>query len=118
MCWNWEDVTFGFISTIAIFSFAEDASLTIVRRSSSKRDQFRNRNTQGRVPAIEPADSSLQLERRLAADQDADNDEDELVEMQSGSITTSTDEIDDVDLATDNLPAVDTPDACDKAALR
>lgn len=23
-----------------------------------------------------------------------------------------------VDLATDNLPAVDTPDACDKAALR
>ncbi|XP_058449978.1 dual specificity calcium/calmodulin-dependent 3',5'-cyclic nucleotide phosphodiesterase 1-like isoform X2 [Malaya genurostris] len=28
------------------------------------------------------------------------------------------DEMDTVDLATDNLPAVDTPDACDKAALR
>lgn len=28
------------------------------------------------------------------------------------------DELDSVDLATDNLPAVDTPDACDKAALR
>ncbi|XP_055540576.1 dual specificity calcium/calmodulin-dependent 3',5'-cyclic nucleotide phosphodiesterase 1-like isoform X2 [Wyeomyia smithii] len=28
------------------------------------------------------------------------------------------DDMDNVDLATDNLPAVDTPDACDKAALR
>lgn len=37
-------------------------------------------------------------------------------EMQS--TTNSGEELDDVDLATDNLPAVDTPDACDKAALR
>jgi hypothetical protein len=27
-------------------------------------------------------------------------------------------ELDNVDLTTENLPAVDTPDACDKAALR
>lgn len=30
----------------------------------------------------------------------------------------SDDQLDTVDLATDNLPAVDTPDACDKAAMR
>lgn len=28
------------------------------------------------------------------------------------------DELESVDLNTDNLPAVDTPDACDKAAMR
>lgn len=28
------------------------------------------------------------------------------------------DDLESVDLNTDNLPAVDTPDACDKAALR
>ncbi|KFB52491.1 hypothetical protein ZHAS_00020735 [Anopheles sinensis] len=32
--------------------------------------------------------------------------------------STTGDELDTVDLATDNLPAVDTPDACDKAAVR
>ncbi|XP_065088372.1 dual specificity calcium/calmodulin-dependent 3',5'-cyclic nucleotide phosphodiesterase 1A-like isoform X4 [Ochlerotatus camptorhynchus] len=32
--------------------------------------------------------------------------------------TLTGDELENVDLATDNLPAVDTPDACDKAALR
>lgn len=35
------------------------------------------------------------------------------------SVTIADDEaLDEVDLNTDNLPAVDTPDACDKAALR
>lgn len=43
--------------------------------------------------------------------------------MQSTSLQTITkpDDVaayDNVDLASDNLPAVDTPDACDKAALR
>uniref|UniRef100_A0A182JCY0 Uncharacterized protein n=1 Tax=Anopheles atroparvus TaxID=41427 RepID=A0A182JCY0_ANOAO len=52
----------------------------------------------------------------------------ELESMQptSGAVTvaanrtdsTTGDELDTVDLATDNLPAVDTPDACDKAAVR
>ena len=28
------------------------------------------------------------------------------------------DELETIDLTTDNLPAVDTPDACDKAAMR
>ena len=43
--------------------------------------------------------------------------------MQSSSLQTIAkhDDVvtcDNVDLASDNLPAVDTPDACDKAALR
>uniref|UniRef100_A0A336LRE4 CSON001902 protein n=1 Tax=Culicoides sonorensis TaxID=179676 RepID=A0A336LRE4_CULSO len=36
--------------------------------------------------------------------------------MQSRTILTN-EELDSLDLATDNLPAVDTPDACDKAAI-
>ncbi|XP_035778637.1 calcium/calmodulin-dependent 3',5'-cyclic nucleotide phosphodiesterase 1-like isoform X4 [Anopheles albimanus] len=51
----------------------------------------------------------------------------ELESMQptSGTVTIAAhrneptgDELDNIDLATDNLPAVDTPDACDKAAVR
>lgn len=61
--------------------FADQGSLTIVRRSSGKR--------LGRTPS-------------------------------SPSCTPTTPDhlLDQVDLATDNLPPVDTPDACDKAALR
>jgi hypothetical protein len=32
--------------------------------------------------------------------------------------TSNVDNLENVDLTTENLPAVDTPDACDKAALR
>jgi hypothetical protein len=32
--------------------------------------------------------------------------------------TSVNNELDSIDLTTENLPAVDTPDACDKAALR
>lgn len=39
------------------------------------------------------------------------------VKMQPTSSSVN-DDLDSVDLKTDNLPAVDTPDACDKAALR
>lgn len=42
---------------------------------------------------------------------------DNRVKMQP-TVSSLNDEIDSVDLNTDNLPAVDTPDACDKAALR
>lgn len=38
--------------------------------------------------------------------------------MQVNSASSGNDELECVDLTTDNLPAVDTPDACDKAALR
>jgi hypothetical protein len=32
--------------------------------------------------------------------------------------TSNLDDLENLDLTTENLPAVDTPDACDKAALR
>lgn len=32
--------------------------------------------------------------------------------------TSNIDNLENIDLTTENLPAVDTPDACDKAALR
>lgn len=39
--------------------------------------------------------------------------------MQSNTLQNVTsEELENVDLATDSLPAVDTPDACDKAAIR
>jgi calcium/calmodulin-dependent 3',5'-cyclic nucleotide phosphodiesterase len=64
---------------------SEQGSLTIVRRSSTKKNQ----NHSGTVAGC-PSSSSF-------ADDEV---------------------LDAVDLDTDNLPAVDTPDACDKAAIR
>lgn len=60
-----------------MFLITEQGSLTIVRRSSSKK--------------------TLSRTSQVSVDDEA---------------------LDAVDLTTDNLPAVDTPDACDKAALR
>jgi hypothetical protein len=64
---------------------SEEGSLTIVRRSSTKKDQ----NHSGTAASC-PSSSSLVDDEVLDA----------------------------VDLDTDDLPAVDTPDACDKAAIR
>ncbi|GFG39959.1 hypothetical protein Cfor_09016, partial [Coptotermes formosanus] len=64
---------------------SKQGSLTIVRRSSTKKNQ----NHSGTVAGC-PSSSSF-------ADDEV---------------------LDAVDLDTDNLPAVDTPDACDKAAIR
>lgn len=122
-------------------SFPEDSSLTIVRRSSSKREQYRSKTKQdpstaggeggisesALVTTGTEAGNHQLLDLRRFNTTTAGHDSDLLPtdysvaeyqthEMQS--TTTSGDELDDVDLATDNLPAVDTPDACDKAALR
>lgn len=124
----------------------EDSSLTIVRRSSSKREQYRSKtkndpstNTTtiatgegiSEAGAETPGGSGnhhqvLDLRRFNPTSGSHDSDpfhaadysvsEYHATEMQA--TTTSGDELDDVDLATDNLPAVDTPDACDKAAIR
>lgn len=42
--------------------------------------------------------------------------ENQLTKMQPTS--SLNEDLESIDLATENLPAVDTPDACDKAALR
>ncbi|XP_072158363.1 dual specificity calcium/calmodulin-dependent 3',5'-cyclic nucleotide phosphodiesterase 1A isoform X5 [Bemisia tabaci] len=70
----------------------EQGSLTIVRRSSTKKSLQRTVS----ASASHPSGSGFGSESL-----DLDNET-----------------LERVDLATENLPAVDTPDACDKAALR
>ncbi|XP_069696764.1 dual specificity calcium/calmodulin-dependent 3',5'-cyclic nucleotide phosphodiesterase 1-like [Periplaneta americana] len=64
---------------------SKQGSLTIVRRSSTKKNQNHSDSVAGCPSSSSFADDEV---------------------------------LDAVDLATENLPAVDTPDACDKAALR
>jgi calcium/calmodulin-dependent 3',5'-cyclic nucleotide phosphodiesterase len=68
-----------------MFCVSEQGSLTIVRRSSTKKSQ---------------------------------NHTDTVADCPSSSSFADDETLDAVDLDTDNLPAVDTPDACDKAAVR
>ncbi|XP_025992316.1 calcium/calmodulin-dependent 3',5'-cyclic nucleotide phosphodiesterase 1 isoform X5 [Solenopsis invicta] len=70
-------------------------TLTIVRRSSGKNKGVSGGNFESSPPPHNPDTSYL-------ASQSVDLEE----------------ILDNVDLTTDSLPAVDTPDACDKAALR
>ncbi|XP_055632785.1 dual specificity calcium/calmodulin-dependent 3',5'-cyclic nucleotide phosphodiesterase 1-like isoform X5 [Toxorhynchites rutilus septentrionalis] len=125
----------------------EQGSLTIVRRTNSKKNTHILQQTQ--FQQSEPLDSDAdyqnqqqegddfqqplteselayvnsQLSRELESMQPTDGSGPEsppssAVVVANRSIPLTGDELDSVDLATDNLPAVDTPDACDKAALR
>ncbi|XP_078035656.1 dual specificity calcium/calmodulin-dependent 3',5'-cyclic nucleotide phosphodiesterase 1A-like isoform X2 [Augochlora pura] len=71
----------------------KQGTLTIVRRSSGKNKSI-GESFEGSPPPLSPD--------TLSSSQSVDLDE----------------ILDNVDLTTDTLPAVDTPDACDKAALR
>ncbi|XP_055632784.1 dual specificity calcium/calmodulin-dependent 3',5'-cyclic nucleotide phosphodiesterase 1A-like isoform X4 [Toxorhynchites rutilus septentrionalis] len=126
---------------------AKQGSLTIVRRTNSKKNTHILQQTQ--FQQSEPLDSDAdyqnqqqegddfqqplteselayvnsQLSRELESMQPTDGSGPEsppssAVVVANRSIPLTGDELDSVDLATDNLPAVDTPDACDKAALR
>ena len=75
----------------------EQGTLTITRRSSAK-------NRASTIIAGESFDNSAQSNSPDAYSRSQTVDLDDL--------------LDNVDLTTDSLPAVDTPDACDKAALR
>ncbi|XP_055710282.1 dual specificity calcium/calmodulin-dependent 3',5'-cyclic nucleotide phosphodiesterase 1-like isoform X2 [Phlebotomus papatasi] len=99
---------------------AKDAALTIVRRSSSKRgnSSSSNQTINLRENPQDNLDSCEVGGRGGGASDDNSNECDVVERMQSVTLTSSGDELDNVDLATDNLPAVDTPDACDKAAMR
>lgn len=74
---------------------SEQGTLTIVRRSSGKSKSISSGNFESSPPPHNPDSPYL-------SSQSVDLDE----------------ILDNVDLTTDSLPAVDTPDACDKAALR
>lgn len=102
-----------FLFIMFFASFTETGSLTIVRRSNSRKGNLLQQSDH------HTSDHQYDTEATIENFQytgDFDN-------MQSSSLQTVTkqDDVvtsDNVDLASDNLPAVDTPDACDKAALR
>lgn len=83
--------------------------MTIVRRLSGKKSQHQS----------EPSDN--QLEQYINTDSQPSVTSgfcsfiENRLKMQPTSLN---DDLESIDLKTDNLPAVDTPDACDKAALR
>lgn len=90
-----------------------DSGLTIVRRLSGKK-------AQQQLAQSEPS-AENQLEQYFCPDSQPSVSSEvcSLLENQLKMQPTSVnDELDSIDLTTENLPAVDTPDACDKAALR
>lgn len=104
----------SFIHYFSIY-FTETGSLTIVRRSNSRKGNLMQQQQSDHLSSDHQYDTEATIEN-FHYTGDFDN-------MQSSSLQTITkqDDVvtcDNVDLASDNLPAVDTPDACDKAALR
>jgi hypothetical protein len=92
---------------------AEQTGLTIVRRSSQKQRQLCDQSPlDNQLEPFSP-DCQQQLDSDFS-DLCLDN---RLENMQPTNLS---DDLDSVDLTfnTENLPAVDTPDACDKAAIR
>lgn len=98
--------------------FSEQGALTIVRRSSSKRGNNSNQQKQQNLQETEITSTTPTQEYEI---EEIHLSEDfQIMQSISSSVQglSSDDQLDTVDLATDNLPAVDTPDACDKAAMR
>lgn len=93
-----------------------------MRRSSSKKYTHPLRHQQNIEQQQYQIGQTEDLEQIAPYDESGDDNiflTEELEIMQSNTVSNlSGDELDQIDLATDNLPAVDTPDACDKAAIR
>lgn len=96
------------------FSASADSGLTIVRRLSGKKSP----QPQSEI-GTSTADSQ-QLEQYIISDsqQNVTTGFCSYLENRLKMQPTSNLDLENVDLTTENLPAVDTPDACDKAALR
>jgi calcium/calmodulin-dependent 3',5'-cyclic nucleotide phosphodiesterase len=100
-----------FVIKATFFVISGDSGLTIVRRLSGKKSQqqqseFTDNQLEQYIysdsqPATVTSGFHSFIENRLA--------------MQPTSLN---DKLENIDLTTENLPAVDTPDACDKAAVR
>ncbi|XP_044744067.1 calcium/calmodulin-dependent 3',5'-cyclic nucleotide phosphodiesterase 1-like isoform X3 [Chrysoperla carnea] len=93
----------------------EQGSLTIVRRSSGKKS---NRTSPQSPTGSGVAGAIDSLSSSTSGAMAAVSNTSVTTSMQPASCTDDDSILDTVDLSTDNLPAVDTPDACDKAALR
>jgi hypothetical protein len=141
----WNDdfkINFCFEKVISFFlhSITDQGALTIVRRSSGKRNPYTSSQYQQQVDFNQIDEQTQQYIYKKLSEEPIDDNNfnntivDDTIEIDSELITTCFDnqiaqelkrmqprnceELDNVDLATENLPAVDTPDACDKAALR
>lgn len=92
------------------FHISADSSLTIVRRLSGKKQQqgFQSELAESNLEQYNLISNS---EKNVTSDYCLEN----RIKMQP---TSNIDNLENIDLTTENLPAVDTPDACDKAALR
>lgn len=120
------------------YTKTEQGSLTIVRRSSGKKshiqqqqlDEYQHQSSSEDSSSLYQdspqvdSDSSEQFVNFFSDSRYVEGDSEKTIlnrtittRMQSRTILTN-EELDSVDLVTDNLPAVDTPDACDKAAIR
>lgn len=89
--------------------FPEDAGLTIVRRLSGKKSQQQSELPDNQLEQYIYSDSQPCVTSGFQSFIES------RLKMQPTSVN---DNLDTVDLTTENLPAVDTPDACDKAAMR
>ena len=105
------------LKCFCIFFPTEHGSLTIVRRSNSKKENL----VQQQQLAESPSESTFNFDTDTTTIENF-NFTNNFETMQATSVQTVSKTtgvgIDNIDLATDNLPAVDTPDACDKAATR
>lgn len=95
--------------------FPADSSLTIVRRLSGKKQQ--------QLCQSELTDSGVgNLEQYNLISDNQPNFTSDFCSLLENRLkmqpTSNVDNLENLDLTTENLPAVDTPDACDKAALR
>lgn len=91
--------------------FPGDSGLTIVRRLSGKKSQQHHEA------------SDYQLEQYICDDSQPSSVTSGFRSFLENRLTMQptsalSDDLDSIDLTTESLPAVDTPDACDKAALR
>lgn len=105
--------------------FSEQSALTIVRRSNSKKILSQIDDT-----CLSPQqEQSYQIESGETTFKNYNLNTGDIENMQASTTiqqsqvckddnSSSSDAMLNIDLATENLPAVDTPDACDKAALR
>jgi hypothetical protein len=100
---------------LSLFVAIGDSGLTIVRRASGKKSQQQHQQLQSELYDSQLEQFSEESDRQPISATSRYTFVDNRLKMQPTSVNN---ELDSIDLATENLPAVDTPDACDKAALR
>lgn len=124
-------------NNFSFYLFSEHGSLTIVRRSNSRKDNLlQHQQHPQQSPSehfnfepettIENFNYTNNFENMQSTTVQSVSNEKTPIDATTSystitSMTTTTTTvavIDNIDLATENLPAVDTPDACDKAAVR